>query len=362
MSSRNSLTTSVPYLQPPPGRRYVRSFLFSRRIDAPFARVHLLARVLLVLCLSGVQIRAINAAYPDIIMASLLWIISLLLFAGSGMHPRTARFYFLVTMPALFSLFTTWILFNPVPGKFTLLQFQVYSGRIDFSLGAWQAIWLAIVAAYFLRTHRIITGVLLATLIALVLSPFLTLPAWTFARVPFFHPLTVLISDRGLLVAITKVIGYSGMVFTTISLVVTSRDVELIGALRQLRLPQPVIFFLSTVFRALDLALTDYTTIYQAQIARAIDARPRSFFRRLRDLGSIAVPMVAIMIRRSSEIGDALLARGYRLDQQNAEFHETSPWRLLDWLVLIACLGLLYLAFAPDLNVTVIIQHWLNRV
>lgn len=361
MSSRDFLHEDTPYLQPPAGRRYVRSFLFSRRIDAPFARIHLLARVLLVLCMSGVQLRAINATYPDIITASILWIASLLLFIGSGMHPRTARLYLLITIPALFSLFTTWLLFNPVPGRLTLLQFQVYAGHLDFSLAVWQFIWLAIVVGYFLKTRKILTGVLLATFIVLILSPLLPLPAWTFARAPFFHPLTVLISDKSLLVAITKVIGYSGMVFTTISLVVTSRDVELIGALRQLRLPQPIIFFLSTVFRALDLALTDYTTVHQAQIARAINARPRSFIRRLRDLGSIAVPMVAIMIRRSSEIGDALLARGYRLNQPNTDFYETSPWQPLDWLTLAICVGLLYLTFQPSFNLTITFQslHWL---
>jgi energy-coupling factor transporter transmembrane protein EcfT len=356
VSSRDYLQADTPYLQPPAGRRYVRSFLFSRRIDAPFARIHLLARVLLVLCMSGVQIRAINAPYPDIISASILWIASLLLFIGSGMHPRTARLYFLITIPALFSLFTTWILFNPIPGHFTLLQFQVYAGHIDFSLAVWQFIWLAIVVGYFLKTRKILVGVLLATLLVLLASPFLPLPAWTFARVPFFHPLTVLISDRSLLVAITKVIGYSGMVFTTISLVVTSRDIELIGALRQLRLPQPVIFFLSTVFRALDLALTDYTTVHQAQIARAINARPRSFIRRLRDMGSIAVPMVAIMIRRSSEIGDALLARGYKLNQSNTDFYETTPWQAIDWLILAICIGLLYLTFCPNFNLSQFLQ------
>jgi len=168
-----------------------------------------------------------------------------------------------------------------------------------------------------------------------------------------------LVSDRGLLVAITKVIGYSGMVLTTIALVVTGRDAELIGALRQIRTPQPIIFFLSTVFRALDLALSDYETIRQAQIARAINARPRSFIRRLRDLGSIAVPMVAMMIRRSSEIGDALISRGYRLGQSSENFYETNPWRPLDWVVLAFSLFLLYLAIGPHIDMTVVLQKWL---
>lgn len=299
----------APFLEPPPGKRYVRSFLFSRRIDAPFAQVHLLVRILLVLCLSAVQLRTIDTLHPDPLGAALLLVVSLLLFIASGMN---RRLYFLFTLPALLSLFTTWTLFNPVPGHVVLLRQTIYTGHLDIG----------------------------------------------FAHVAFFHPLTILISDRGLLVAITKVLGYFGMVLATIALVVTSRDAELIGALRQLRVPQPAIFFLSTVFRALELALTDYETIRQAQLARAINVRPRNLIKRLRDLGSIAVPMVAMMIRRSSEIGDALLARGYRISQRSADFFETSPWRPIDWVVLISCLGLLYLAFLPHFNVTDTLLRW----
>jgi energy-coupling factor transporter transmembrane protein EcfT len=336
----------------------VRSFLFSRRIDAPFAQVHLVARTILILCLSVVQLRTIDTLSPDPVGAALLWLVSALLFLTSGMNTRVARLYFLLTIPALCSLFTTWALFNPVPGKTTLVLWPIYSGQLALGLALWQAIWLVIVVGYFLWTRKLAAGILLATVVALLLSHFFALPEWTITHVSFFHPLTVLISDRGLLVAVTKVIGYSGMVLSTIALVVTGRDAELIGTLRQLRLPQPVIFFLSTVFRALDLALADYETIRQAQIARAINARPKSFIRHLRDLASIAVPLVAMMIRRSSEIGDALLARGYNLGRQDADFYETSPWRFIDWLVLALSLVLLYLAIGPRLNLTILVQQW----
>jgi energy-coupling factor transporter transmembrane protein EcfT len=354
LSSNNSVAHDMLFLQPPPGKRYVRSFLFSRRIDAPFAQVHLVARTILILSLSVVQLRTIDTLSPDPVGAAVLWLVSALLFLTSGMNTRVARLYFLLTIPALCSLFTTWALFNPVPGKTILVQWPIYPGQLALGLALWQAIWLVIVAGYFLWTRKLAAGILVATVVALLLSHFFVLPELVFARVPFFHPLTVLISDRGLLVAVTKVIGYSGMVLSTIALVVTGRDAELIGTLRQFRLPQPVIFFLSTVFRALDLALADYETIRQAQIARAINARPKSFIRHLRDLASIAVPLVAMMIRRSSEIGDALLARGYRLGRPDANFYETSPWRLIDWLILAISIGLLYLAIGPRLNLTIL--------
>ncbi len=349
--------TDAPYLQPPPGRRYVRTFLFSRRVDAPLAHIHLIARTILVLCLSAAQLRTINTDHPDLAGAIVLWLCGLLLFALSGMHAKIARLYLLLTLPTLFSLLFTWTLLNPIPGHVVLFQQPVYSGILSFSLAAWQPLWLAIVVGYYLWRRGILAGMLIATVFTLLLTHLVALPEWTFASVRFFHPLQLYISDLGLERAITKVIGYSAMILSTVALVVTSRDVELIGSLRQLRVPQAIIFFLSTVFRALNLALTDYETIYQAQIARAINARPRSFFRQLRDLGSIAVPMVAMMIRRSSEIGDALMARGYKLGQNMENYYETSPWRSIDWLVLVVSLGLLYLAVGPFPGLTALLQR-----
>jgi len=355
---RKEVPEGALFLQPPLGKRYVRSFLFSHRIDAPLAQVHLIPRTLLVLCLSGVQLRTIDAAHPDPIGAAWWWVVSLFLFVLSGMHARVARLYFLLTLPALLSLFTTWILFNPVPSKTILFAFPIYSGRVHVGVAVWEGIWVAIALGYFLWTRKIAGGIMIATLVAVVLTHLVTLPEWTFTQITFFHPFGVSVSDQSALVAVTKVIGYSGMVLVTIALVVTGRDTELIGAMRQLHIPQTVIFFISTVFRSLDLALADYDTIRQAQLARAINARPRSIVRRLLDLASIAVPMVAMMIRRSSEIGDALLARGYRLGEASTDFYETSPWRLIDWVVLAVSLSLLYLAFGPRLDFTLLLQRW----
>src|SRR6478752_6975143 len=106
LSSNNSIVHETLFLQPPPGKRYVRSFLFSRRIDAPFAKIHLIARTILILCLSVVQLRTIDTLSPDPLGAALLWLISAVLFLTSGMNTRVARLYFLLTIPALFSLFT----------------------------------------------------------------------------------------------------------------------------------------------------------------------------------------------------------------------------------------------------------------
>lgn len=349
---RNSSLQKDVFLQAPPGRKYVRSFLFSRRIDAPFAQVHLITRTLFILCLSSLLLRTIDTAHPDPIGAALLCVAALVVFLLSGMQTRVARLYLLLTLSPLLSLFTTWVLFNPVAGHRVLLQFPIYAGQLALGLAFWELVWVAIVSVYFFVTRKLLVGMLLATLIAFFMTRLFPLPEWTLLRVAFFHPLAIYVSDRGILVASTKVVGYAGMVFATIALVVTSRDTELIGALRQLHIPPSIIFFLSTVFRSLDLALSDYETIRQAQLSRAINARPRSIFRCLGDLASLAVPMVAMMIRRSSEIGDALLVRGYTLGHPSADFYETSPLRLLDWCIAVVSTGMLLLAFVPHSTLT----------
>ncbi len=339
----------------PPGRNYVRSFLFSRRINAPFPKAHLMARVVLVLCLSGALLRSINTSEPDPLLALLLWVGALLILLLGGVHPRTLRMYFLLTLPTLVSLFLTWIILNPVPGTRTLLRVPVYSGTLSIGLAPWQGVLLFIVGSYFLATRKLFLGVLAGIVAAIALIRWVPLPEWRVAEVPFFHALTLAVSDQGLFIAVTKVIGYSGMILASLALVTTTREVELLGVLRQLHLPAAVSFFLSTVFRSLDLALADYDTIRQAQLARAIRARPRSFLRRLRDLANMAIPMVAMMIRRASEIGDALLARGYRLGQDSTNFYETSPLRLVDAVVFLISLGLLYLAVGPHPSATALV-------
>ena len=342
--SQPAQTVPQDFLTPPPERRYVRSFLFTRRVNAPFVQVHLLARILLVLCLSGALLRTINTAQPDMLGAIVLWLAALLVFLLSGVSPRVARFYFLLTLPALVALFITWIVFNPVSGGVTLARLIIYSGQLSIGLAPWQAVLIAIVALYFLWTRKLFLGIVVGIIVAFALAHWVALPALILTEVHVFHPLTLLVSTRGLVVAGTKVIGYAGMIMVSIALVMTARDTELSGMLRQLRVPPMVIFFLSTVFRSLELALSDYETIHQAQLARAVAARPRSFIRRLRDLASIAVPMVALMIRRSSEMGDALLARGYTLGKASSDFYECAPWRLIDWGVIVVSLVLLYFA------------------
>jgi energy-coupling factor transporter transmembrane protein EcfT len=59
---------------------------------------------------------------------------------------------------------------------------------------------------------------------------------------------------------------------------------------------------------------------------------------------------VATMLRRSSEIGDALLARGFSLNRPGNEFLEIQRFRLLDFLVLLVLVVLAAFVLAFHFN------------
>jgi energy-coupling factor transporter transmembrane protein EcfT len=154
-------------------------------------------------------------------------------------------------------------------------------------------------------------------------------------------------------VALTKGLGYGALVFCSLLLVTTSRDIEFTGAMRQFGVPYVASFFMTTMLRSLNMALVDYSTIRQAQIARGAMLRKRNPFGMLSDLAHMAVPLTATMLHRSSEVGDAALIRGLTMDtRQPTEFHEIQPFSATDWIVLAGCALWLVASHALQFNLT----------
>jgi energy-coupling factor transporter transmembrane protein EcfT len=123
--------------------------------------------------------------------------------------------------------------------------------------------------------------------------------------------------------------------------------------MRQLRVPYVGSFFVATMLRSLSMALFDYSTIRQAQVARGISLKKKNFLQVIADLAFMAVPLTATMLRRSSEVGDAALIRGFSMQSKNpTEFHEIRPFVASDWAVMAVCTVLLAGVFAFDVNIT----------
>ena len=105
------------------------------------------------------------------------------------------------------------------------------------------------------------------------------------------------------------------------------------------RMPYVICLFSSLMLRSLNIAVLDFTTIRQAQVARGINARKKNILAKIRDYASVTVPLIATMMRRSIEISDALLARGYKIDSKPTVYHEVRPLRAMDWMLIVATLA-----------------------
>jgi energy-coupling factor transporter transmembrane protein EcfT len=279
------------------GKQYVRTFLFSMRINSPLARLHVITKVVIILVNSTLIVRLMDASQPDPLGVGVLMIaaLALLLFSGAGRW--LFQSYLVVIFPMLSVLFVTWVIFNRDPG-----------------------------------TH-------------------------VYLSLPITPQVTLVASDANLITAFTKVLGYAAMVFVSLTLVMTTRDIEFAGAMQQLRIPYVAAFFFSLVLRTLSNAVMDYETIRQAQIARGITLQARSLPARIRDMAHMSVPLVATMVRRSTEVSDAVIARGFRLGgMAPTEYHEAQSLHAVDWLVLALQGVLLVGVFYPSANLT----HWIG--
>jgi len=336
------------------GKEFVRSFLFSVKIDSPLARLHVVTKLLVVLALSLVVVRFIRTDTPDPVGAILLIVLA---FSGlylSGVLRWVFRSYLLVLFPALFGMALTWVIFNPPnPGESILLRIPVYSGIISLGISLRSVIFVVFAVGWYVVRKGVFWGILGGLGLAAIVTALIGNPSLTLTEFGFFHPLAITVSESNIVIAVTKALGYGAMIFVSLMLVMTSRDIEVTGTMMQLHVPYVASFFVSTMLRSLSMALADYNTIRQAQIARGISLKKKNMLQVIADLAYMAVPLIATMLRRSSEVSDAVLIRGFSMQTRDpTEFHEIRPFTLADWIVLGICALFVVSIFVLGLNVT----------
>ncbi|WP_449462492.1 energy-coupling factor transporter transmembrane component T [Tardisphaera miroshnichenkoae] len=147
------------------------------------------------------------------------------------------------------------------------------------------------------------------------------------------------ISITSLEVAASKALGYAVMIYSAFLFLLATRDSEIMGALLQLGFKFKQAFFLALTLRNLNTMMSDYESIRMAQEARSGIAK-RGIFHRLIDLGYTSVPLIASMIRRSTEMGVALQARGFEEASGVTNFRETRGFSVADYVMIAGLAGL----------------------
>ena len=326
-------------------RHYARAFLFSVRAGSPLARLHVITKAMLVLGVSALVVRFMRTGDPDPVGAGLLMLVSFGLLLLSGAGRWLFRSYLGAIFPMLCLLTLVWIVFNPNPGSVTYFSLPLHDGVIDLRLTPWLPLFAvsAALAGRLARRRPPWLGLLLGFAVAHAAAWLPGWPAHTIARLALFQPVSLLVSDANLLLALTKAMGYAALVFVSLLFMMTTRDTEFLGAMRQFRLPYSAAFFFSLGLRNLSSAALDFEAIRQAQVARGGALHRPSLWGRLRDLAGVSLPLTAALIRRTTEVSDAVAARGYRLGMPApVDFHEIQPLRAAD-IAVLALLALLLL-------------------
>ena len=106
------------------------------------------------------------------------------------------------------------------------------------------------------------------------------------------------------------------MIFTMVFFLSTSRERDVIVAMRTVRLPFVVTYIFAMALRAAGMVLEDFQIVRQAEQARGFDSNGKSIAYKLRKYVMYMIPLFALSLRRSEEFTNALVARGYSFTGQ----------------------------------------------
>ena len=141
------------------------------------------------------------------------------------------------------------------------------------------------------------------------------------------------------------------MIATMVFFLSTSRERDVIVAMRSIKIPFVVTYVFAMALRSAGMVLEDFNIVRQAEKARGFDTTGKSLGYKLRKYIMYMIPLFALSLRRSEEFTNALVARGYAFTGQAAKVKRADyvlthyPFRAYDavFTLIIALLFVLIL-------------------
>lgn len=139
------------------------------------------------------------------------------------------------------------------------------------------------------------------------------------------------------------------MIATMVFFLTTSRERDVIVAMRTMRAPFVVTYVFAMALRASGMVLEDFQIVRQAEQARGFDTTGKSLAYKIRKYIMYMIPLFALSLRRTEEFTNALVARGYAFTGEAARVKRADyilthyHFRFTDGL-LVAIISALFLA------------------
>ena len=337
-------------------KKYVRTFIFSMKTGTPIEKLHVITKFFMIAAMSVLALYMfdipVSKGGPDIIGLIFLLTIVFVLLIISGTTKYLANSYLLLALPVPISEFIWWLFFNwNLPGARE--AFYLWPGF--FPIGLSTVVLIGVFGVVYYRTRSILIAIIPAVLLwwITVMAGTFDFSTWaTWFRLPIGVVASFTRPAWSVKVAFSKALGFAVLIYTSFLFLLTTRDSEIAGAMRQLGLSFKKAFFIALVFRSLNTLLIDYENIRMAQTARAASVNRKNVFSKIIDLAYISIPLVATMIRRSTEMGVALYARGFDASKKVTSFKETKGITYMDVTVIaILSVFLIYeVVFGHNIN------------
>jgi energy-coupling factor transporter transmembrane protein EcfT len=253
--------------------------------------------------------------------------------AGGATHVRSFLFYIPVDSPAR--------RVNPLTKLIVVLlvstvAFAVENPYVNVPLLIVVCVALALMGISFKSLKMIVlmmSGLLLVTTCAQLL--FSTIPGEV--RYMTF-PWGTYVSERTLPYILLFYIRFLTASLVNLLFFCTTRESELMTALRTVRLPYIACFIVTFALRVMALLLDEWWAIVDAQRARGMDFQG-SISERLDKLGRLLMLMLSSTLRRVDTASYALLARGFVIDAGPRTQLRSLTWNRYDVALLVPALS-----------------------
>lgn len=153
-------------------------------------------------------------------------------------------------------------------------------------------------------------------------------------RITFFTlPWGSYFTERTLLFIVTFYSRFLTASFISLIFLCTTREADVVVALRFLRLPYVVCFAAAFILRLISILIDAWWTLVEAQRARGMEFSG-SLRERLKRLSELASPLLAIMFTKIGEVDLALQGRGFTLQAVPRTQVRHLRWNICDYVFL----------------------------
>jgi len=205
--------------------------------------------------------------------------------------------------------------FHPLIKTFFLLIVSAYPLLIDPPewnlIGAIVMIIIFVIARVPLRILKYYTAIMLNIFWIIFI-------AYTFfgGYMPGYHIITkigpIIISWENIMMVFVIYLRMFFAILVIIFFLSIARERDVIVGVRALKLPYVIAYTVGLAFRSIGLSIIDFNTIREAEKARALDIKALPLAQKIKKFGMYIVPLVALALRRTDEVSNALESRGFK--------------------------------------------------